>query len=1087
MEWKRYRLANNLLGWLSFVIAAIVYLLTIGPTASLWDCAEFIVCINKLEVGHPPGAPLFMLVYNVISQFASDQSQVAIWCNATSALLSAFTIMFLYWTATALIRRVVAPKYEDQELSLAQGIVILGGGLVAALVYTFTDSFWFSAIEAEVYAFSSFCTAIVFWLMLKWADRADNPRSDRWLILIAYLMGLSIGVHLLNLLCIPAMGLIYYYRRSEKPHFWGAILALLASFGLIVVMMYGVIQGVPEIAGYFDRFAVNVLGMSFDSGILIYLIVLGGVLAWGVYETNNAVKNAGNDNRMRMSFIASVILMGIPFMGDSLIVAAILCIAVVVCTFALKSLNAKRLHTWMMCLMVIMVGYSTYGMILVRAAAHPPMNEDDPSDAFTLRAYLAREQYGSKPLFLGPTFTTQATGIEYNTTYARSKTSDGKDCYKEVKKDTPEYKYNSDDLMLFPRVFSQNPAHIRGYNIWIGRNPDDYSTPTMGDNLKFFFAYQVNYMYWRYFFWNFVGRQNDLQGDGSLLRGNAVTGIPFIDNLLIGPSEDMPDEMSNNKGHNVYYMLPLLLGILGILYQILKGKEGNQSFWVIFFLFFMTGLAIVFYVNQTAGEPRERDYSYVGSFYAFAIWIGFGVAMLADMIRKLKVSPTMAASIAVVLSLFVPLQMASQNWDDHDRSGRTAALDFGRNYLESCDPNAVLFCFGDNDTFPLWYCQEVEGIRTDVRACNLGYLGADWYVDQMKQAFYKSAPLPLEEYKESFYSHVPAVFIQPNSPMLLSEALKECFMHKPNGDIPYGVLPSDKLILVNDSVEALPHMDSLTRPYFIKDQLISLEGKKVIGRSELAILTMLNENGWKRPMHWCISSPLDAFSNLPNYVTQQGNTNQINPAYLANAPRYIDPIKSYNIFMKYFKFGGAENPKVYFDANLRNMTETYRSNVAAPLAISLMEKGEKKKAQDVLLKTFNGIRPEVVPYDKERSIGFVRALYLAGLTKQADDICKSLSSSCIKSLKWFMKLDLDLRYRVQSEGEIDKNLRCLINCYTVAKAYNSKSMDSYLPLMNQYFKAVYGHSFEELNKLQQQHVEASNLQPAQDMEDSNSN
>lgn len=1055
---------NNLLGWLTFFVAAVTYLLTIGPTASLWDCAEFIVCINKLEVGHPPGAPLFMLVYNVISQLASDQSQVAFWCNVTSGILSAFTILFLYWTATALIRRVVAPKYEQQELTTAQGITILGGGLVAALVYTFTDSFWFSAVEAEVYAFSSFCTAIVFWLMLKWADRSDNPRSDRWLILIAYLMGLSIGVHLLNLLCIPAMGLIYYYRRSEKPNWKGAILALLAGFGLIIVMMYGVIQGVPEMAGYFDRFAVNVLGMSFDSGILIYLIVLGLVLAWGVFETNNAVKGNGDNLRMRISFIASVILMGIPFMGDSVLVALLLSIAVVVCTFKIKALNAKRLHTWMMCLMVIMVGYSTYGMILVRAAAHPPMNEDDPSDAFTLRAYLAREQYGSKPLVLGPTFADQPVSAEYPTTYARSKTPDGKDRYIEVNKDTPNYKY--EEQMFFPRVFSQNPSHIRGYNIWIGRNPDDMSAPTFVDNLKFFFAYQVNYMYWRYFFWNFAGKQNDLQGDGSLLRGNAITGIPFIDNMLIGPSEGMPDEMANNKGHNVYYLLPLLLGILGIFYQILKGKNGNESFWVIFFLFFMTGLAIVMYVNQTAGEPRERDYSYVGSFYAFAIWIGFGVAMLAEIFEKLKAKPVVASSIAVLLSLFVPVQMASQNWDDHDRSGRTAALDFGRNYLESCDQNAVLFCFGDNDTFPLWYCQEVEGIRTDVRACNLGYLGADWYVNQMKQEFYKSAPLPINEYKQTFYSRVPAAFIRPGDPMLLGEALKECFASRTSNEMPYAILPSDKLVLVNDSVRDMKYVDSLARPYFVKDQLISYEGKRIVGRSELAILTMLNENGWKRPMHWCISSPLDAFSNLPYYVSMQGNTSKLYPANLSNAPRFIDPDKSYEIFMKYFRFGGAENPNVYFDANIRNMTETYRANVAAPLANELLVRGEKKKAQDVLLKTYKGISPKVVPYDKERSIVFVRSLYAAGLTKQADEAASQMAASSLKSLRWFMKLDPDMLQRVMMEGDFDKNFKCLVNCYTSAQQFGSKALDSYLPELDKICHIVWGKSFRQLMGVQ---------------------
>lgn len=1033
MEWRRYHLANNLVGWFSFLVAAVVYLLTIGPTASLWDCAEFIVCVNKLEVGHPPGAPFFMLVYNVVSHLTSDPSKIALLCNATSALLSAFTILFLYWTATALIRRVVAPRYLEQPISLAQAITILGGGLVAALTYTFTDSFWFNAVEAEVYAFSSFFTAIVFWLMLKWADRADNERSDRWLILIAYLMGLSIGVHLLNLLCIPAMALIYYYRKARTTTTKGWIGTMLLSLALVGVMMYGVIQGVAKVAGAFDLFAVNTIGLPFNSGIYIYLLVIGFSLAWGIYESDRAAKGeTGNSLRLKLSFFLSIILMGIPFVGSSIWLWLFLSLALAVYLFSTKRINIKLLHTVQMCLTVLVIGYSCYGVILVRAAAKPPMNENDPSDAFAMRSYLAREQYGSTPLVYGPTFAARAYAFDYGKTYKKDVTATEENRYISLNKDIPDYKYHSEDQMLFPRIWSPTPAHIHGYNIWMGRNPEDLSTPSFLDNLKYFISYQVNYMYWRYFFWNFVGRQNDLHGDGSLTKGNVMTGIAPIDNALIGPTDDMPDEIANNKGHNVYYLLPLILGLLGFIYQVLKGERGNQAFWITFTLFFMTGLAIVLYINQTTGQPRERDYSYVGSFYAFCIWIGFGVGLLYELLAKIKALPKpVSAALASILALLVPLQMAAQNWDDHDRSGRTAAKDFGTNFLESCEENAVLFCFGDNDTFPLWYCQEIEGIRTDVRACNLSYLGADWYIDQMKQQAYRSEPLPLNTYEAPFYGLHNVVRINPNgSPIPIEEALDATYKDRASE---YPLMPSARLLLRNDSTIANQLPKDL-QPYFLPQMEISLQGRGYVGRTELAILDLLRHNGWKRPLYWCISSPTDAFDNLRDYMVQEGMNFRMQPALGRQSTSLGNLERSYKIFMENFAFGGAHDPSVYFDAHVRPMAESIRSNVAAPLAKALASKGEKKKAQDILRKTLHGIRPEVVPYDKVRSIAFAQALYMADMGKEADEVVLQLCNSALKSLRWFLRLNPSKLERVVSDGDVQLCFYSATECLALSKA-----------------------------------------------------
>ena len=764
---KQYKTVNNLVGWLTFIIAATVYCMTIEPTASFWDCPEFITTGYKLEVGHPPGAPFFMLTANLFSQFASDATTVAKMVNYMSALMSGACILFLFWSITHLVRKLIIK--DENNITTGQLITIMGSGLVGALVYTFSDTFWFSAVEGEVYAYSSLFTAVVFWLILKWEDVADQPHSDRWIILIAYLTGLSIGVHLLNLLCLPAIVLVYYYKKVPNANAKGSLLALFGSMVLVGIVLYGIVPGVVKVGGWFELLFVNSMGLPFNTGVIVYIIILAASIIWGVYESYTETSRP----RMNISFMLTIALLGIPFYGhgaSSVIIGIIVLAALGLYLFAKKldqkyQISARTMNTALLCTMMIMVGYSSYALIVIRSTANTPMDQNSPEDIFTLGEYLGREQYGTRPLFYGQAYSSKVelevkdgycVPVEANSTtkYIRKeKTSaDEKDSYIEVP-GRVEYKYAQN--MLFPRMYSS--AHAAQYKGWVDIDGVDVpydecgnaimvNIPTQWENIKFFFRYQLNFMYWRYFMLNFAGRQNDLQGSGEIEHGNWITGIPFIDNWLVGDQSLLPQELKDNKGHNVFYCLPLLLGIIGLLWQAYRGQKGVQQFWVVFFLFFMTGIAIVLYLNQTPSQPRERDYAYAGSFYAFAIWVGMGVAGIIKLLQdyaKMKELPT--SVLVSVLCLLVPIQMASQTWDDHDRSGRYVARDFGQNYLMSLQEsgNPIIFTNGDNDTFPLWYNQETEGFRTDARTCNLSYLQTDWYIDQMKRPAYDSPSLPI--------------------------------------------------------------------------------------------------------------------------------------------------------------------------------------------------------------------------------------------------------------------------------------------------------------------------------------------------------
>ena len=766
-----YKRLNAIIGWLVFAVAAVTYCMTIEPTASYWDCPEFITTGYKLEVGHPPGAPIFMLTSNLFSQFTSDPGKVAMMVNIMSALLSALCILFLFWSITMLVKKLVA---NGKEPDMWQMITIFGSGIVGALAYTWSDTFWFSAVEGEVYAYSSFCTAVTFWLILKWEENADQPHSSRWLVLIAYLIGVSVGVHLLNLLCITAIVLVYYFKKNENPTWKGGLLAFCLSGVIIAAVLYGIVPGIVKVGGWFELLFVNGLGMPFNTGLIIYIILLVSILLWSVYETQRGDRKS----YMYLSFLLTIAFAGIPFYGhkaSGVVLGIVILIAGAIYLYA-KAIpeknkpSASLLNTIMLCVMMITIGYSSYAVIVIRSTANPPMDQDSPEDIFSLGEYLAREQYGSRPLLYGQAYSSEpaykyspngyyeADVIIKGKSYGRKekKNENEKDSYY-VMDEKREWKYAQN--MLFPRMYSSDADHVEEYKSWCGgikgRSYNYYDVytgknrkvtiPTQAENLKFFLRYQVNFMYWRYFLWNFAGRQNDIQNHyGENENGNWITGFNFIDKKLIGGDSNLLPDSFKGKGHNVFYCLPLILGLLGLFWQIGKNKEGTQQFFVVLALFFMTGLAIVLYLNQTPLQPRERDYAYAGSFYAYAIWIGIGVAALAEWLGKFagkKASPV----IASLICLLVPLQMVSQTWDDHDRSGRYACRDFGQNYLISLPEkgNPVIFTNGDNDTFPLWYNFETEGFRTDARCCNLSYLMTDWYIDQMKRPAYDSPALPI--------------------------------------------------------------------------------------------------------------------------------------------------------------------------------------------------------------------------------------------------------------------------------------------------------------------------------------------------------
>ena len=926
---KQFRLVDNVLGWLAFFIAAFVYCSTIEPTASFWDCPEFITTGYKLEIGHPPGAPFFMLTANLFSQFASEPSQVAMMVNMMSALLSATCILFLFWSITHLVRRLLIDKWE--EMTLAKMIMIEASGLVGALIYTFSDTFWFSAVEGEVYAYSSAFTAVVFWLILKWEDQADEPHSDRWLVLIAYMTGLSIGVHLLNLLCVPAIGLVYYYRRFPNANLKGSLVALGISVVILAAVLYGVVPGIITVGGWFELFFVNTLGMPFNTGEIIYIILLVATVIWAVYETQTQKHSLTVQN---VAFLLAVGMLGIPFYGwgwtafiIGIVVLAALWFVLKMTREKLPLISARAKNTTLLCMLMLMIGYSTYALIVIRSSANPPMDQNSPEDIFTLGDYLGREQYGNRPLFYGPAYTSQvALTVEGN--MCRPVMSKGKPVYQRKEKATAdekdsyfivrtkdEYKYAQN--MLFPRMY--DAAHAGAYESWMGGvdgtevpydrcgEPMMIKVPSQLENIRFFLSYQCNFMYWRYFMWNFAGRQNDIQGNGELEHGNWITGFSFIDDARLGNQNMLPDDLKENKGHNVFYCMPLILGLLGLFWQawytrkrkvgekLIDDPIGIRQFWVVFFLFFMTGLAIVVYLNQTPMQPRERDYAYAGSFYAFAIWCGMGVAAIIDWLnRKMKKENLILAGLVSLVCLLVPIQMASQTWDDHDRSGRYCCRDFGQNYLMTLQEsgNPIIFTNGDNDTFPLWYNQDTESVRTDARVCNLSYLQTDWYIDQMRRPAYDSPSVPITWSRLEYCAGTNEyVSVDPSLKQQVLQLYKEQPMEAAAqfGEEPFElknilknwvrtknselhVIPTDTVYVTIDK-DAVRKSGMMMAADSIPDRMvISLKGKSALYKGDLMMLEMIAQCNWTRPIYVATTVGSENYMNLGEHFVSAHTT-----------------------------------------------------------------------------------------------------------------------------------------------------------------------------------------------------------------------
>ena len=1036
---KQYKLVNNVLGWLTFLVAAFVYCSTIEPTASFWDCPEFITTGYKLEVGHPPGAPFFMLTANLFSQFASDPTQVAKMVNTMSALLSATTILFLFWSITHLARKLILKDWS--EMTTGKLIAIEASGLVGALIYTFSDTFWFSAVEGEVYAYSSAFTAIVFWLILKWEDHADEPHSDRWLVLIAYMTGLSIGVHLLNLLCIPAIVLVYCYRRYPHIELKGSLLALLVSFVIVAGVLYGVVPGIINVAGWFELLFVNQLGCPFNTGEIIYIILLVAIVIWAIYESYTD----RNFKRQNISFTLAVGMLGIPFRGMGWGAALVGIVILVAIYFGLNYrkkadkqlvpvVSARFKNTALLCMLMLMIGYSSYAVIVIRSAANPPMDQNSPEDVFTLGSYLSRDQYGDSPLLYGQAYTSQvAFDVEGNMCIPKHKegaaiwqrkekaSENEKDSYFVVShKDKLVYAQN----MLFPRMHSS--AHAQAYENWLGgvtgtNVPYDrcgeqvtVKMPTQWDNIRFFLSYQCNFMYWRYFMWNFAGRQNDLQGSGEPEHGNWITGISFIDNWMLGDQSKLPQELKENKGHNVFYCLPLLLGLIGLFWQAWRGQRGIRQFWVVFFLFFMTGLAIVLYLNQTPQQPRERDYAYAGSFYAYAIWCGLGVLALYDMLKKkLKTNDVALASVLGVACLLVPVQMASQTWDDHDRSGRYTCRDFGQNYLMTLQDKGypIIFTNGDNDTFPLWYNQETEGFRTDARVCNLSYLQTDWYIDQMKRPAYDSPSVPITWPRLDFCSGTnDYVQVDPSLKQQIMDFYKEhpAEAKEQFGENPFElknvlnnwvrtknkemhVIPTDTLYLTIDK-EAVKKSGMMMASDTIPDRMvISLAGKRALYKNDLMMLEMLAQCNWTRPLYVAATVGSDNYMNLGDNFVQEGLAYRITP-FTTNKPgaKNFDTEKTYNNVMNRFKFGGLDKKGLYIDETIMRMCYTHR-NLFAQLALALIREGKNDKALKVLRKAEKSIPEYNVPNSfVSGSADLARAYALIGCKADAARILRQV-------------------------------------------------------------------------------------------------
>lgn len=1004
---KQNQVINNILGWAAFIISATVYFLTIEPTVSWWDCGEFITSAFKLEVGHPPGAPLFMILGRVFSLFAPDTSKVALMVNSLSALASAATVMFLFWTITHLARKLI----KSEKFSLTEQILVFGGGFVGALAYAFTDSFWFSAVESEVYALSSLFTAVVFWAILKWENSADEPHANKWLILIAYLMGLSIGVHLLNLLAIPAITFVYYFKKY-KVTWKGITWASIVGIGILGGVMYVVIPGVAKVAFGFDYFFVNTIGMPFNTGVIVMVI----------------------------SIIAAIV-------------------------FGIRYTQKKGMVLWntvIVAIVAILIGYSSFGLILIRASANPPMNQNHPDNAYNLLYYLNREQYGDRPLIHGQYFNAPSLGVEgeksvynkVNGKYVKTST-------------TPEgTKYNQQFTTFFPRMYSNKPEHVKVYKDWgdvKGRKirvKDRNETKTLvkpkfSENIRFFINYQVGHMYMRYFMWNFAGRQNDLQGHGSFDNGNWVSGIKFFDEPRVGPEDILPEHQKNTASNNKYYFLPLLFGIAGLFFQYRQGISGRKDFTITMMLFFFTGLAIVIYLNQYPIQPRERDYAYAGSFYAFAIWIGLAIPAFYSMIKKFARGPIVAGAITLVSLVLVPGILISENFDDHDRSGRYMARDYAKNYLESCAPNALLFTYGDNDTFPLWYVQEVEGVRPDVRIINLSYLGMDWYIDQQSKAQNDYGPVPFTFSRDKYYQGIrDIVFLQDRikEPIELSQAMEVLGSEDVRSKVKVtsgklmDFIPSKSFYINVNKDKVLS--SGTVKPEdadFIADRIEFSINKNMLMQSEWALLNMVAANNWERPIYVDHSLLYTDQVHFLEWLQFDGLAYRLVPIKTPRRGSFYGRIDSeilYDNVINKFTWGNVNDPDVYIDEyNDKEVRIIQARYMFARLADELLKEGKNDSAIVVLDKMFEIYPDEKIPLSYD-SFPAIEQYYKAGAKEKGDEIVRILAKNSFENIEYYT--NVPDKFSGTVKGELDREVSNVRNLVIITKRHNQPELNKEL-------------------------------------------
>lgn len=1000
---KNQNTINNILGWFTFAAAAVTYILTLEPTASWWDCGEFITSAYKLEVGHPPGAPIHMILGRFFTLFASGPENAAFMVNILSALASAGTVMLLYWSIVHLAKKL----FVSEKLSVIEQMLVWGSGLVGALAFTFTDSFWFSAVEGEVYALSSFFTAAVFWAILKWEAHTEEIHANRWLILIAYLVGLSIGVHLLNLLAIPAVALVYYFKKYSFS--WkGVISAFIISIGILAGIQYLIIPGVARAAFVFDKMFVNGFGMPFNSGIIFLILVIIAAIVWGIRYTHKH--------------------------------------------------NKVVLNTAIVMVTVILIGYSSFALILIRASANPPMNQNHPDNAFALLRYLNREQYGNRPLLYGHYYSAPAIASigeknQYNKINGKY----------EVTGTTPKgTKYDPKMETVFPRMYSNNANHIQAYKDWgkIKGRPvrvrergelKTLTKPTFVENLRFFISYQIGHMYLRYFMWNFTGRQNDIQGHGGFMHGNWISGINFIDEGKIGPQENLPDFMKDQPTKNTYYFLPLLFGLIGMFYQYNRGKKGKEGFAVTMMLFVFTGIAIIVYLNQYPYQPRERDYAYAGSFFAFAIWIGLAVPAIYSGIKRV-IKGKAGVMVTILGSLvLIPGILASENWDDHDRSNRYMTRDYAINYLESCAPNALLFTYGDNDTFPLWYVQEVEGVRPDIKIINLSYLGMDWYISQQKMATNEAAPVPFSFDKEKYYmGRMDAILFQEriNNSVELSAAMDflasddvRTKVKVASGEM-IDFLPSRDFHITVDKQKVIE--TGTVKPEdadLIADRVSFKINKNYIVKSEMAILNMLAANNWERPIYIDHSLLYTGHIFFLDWLQFEGLAYRFVPIETKRSGMKngrIDTDILYENVMNKFTWGNVNHPDVFLDEyNKKEINIIQARHMFTSLAEELTNENKKDKAIAVLDRMFELFPNERIPFSYE-TLPAIEQYYRAGENEKGRQKLTDLAGNSMALLQYYTSLPQ--KFAAAADEEQRREMSNLQNAMLLCQRYNETEL-----------------------------------------------